>query len=178
MMGKTSDILKELEDIGALGNKIFEPVVRRPASITVLPVFESRPPPPPPAPQTREILVGFAEQLENLEGALQGMLEWCAAARSSLLSQEEAELEANSEDLEDEEQEAESDSDSAEDPSEETVVPAVPPEPSVVRPKLSLAEIRKHFLDPKFEPEEPRVNGTAHVETAVVPTPSMEKADE
>jgi hypothetical protein len=177
MMAKTSDILKELEDIGALGNKILEPVIRRPAPIMVLPAFESRPLPPS-APQTREVLVGFAEQLENLEAALQGMLEWCATARSSLLSQEAAELEANSADLGDEEQEAESDSDSTEDPSKEIEVPAVSPETSVVRPKLSLAEIRKHFLDPKFEPEEPRVNGTAHVEAAVVPTPSTEKADE
>ena len=47
MMGNTTDILKELEDIGALGNKIHEPVIRRAAVVPL--VVEFQPPPPLPS---------------------------------------------------------------------------------------------------------------------------------
>jgi len=173
MMGKTSDILKELEDIGALGNKIPEVTIRRPAPILALSTFEPEPKLSL-VPETHEVLVGFAEQLETLEGALQGMLEWCATARQALLGQDNPEevQEAPSDAVEEEDQGNETKSLAQED-SVVTSTVAV-----ALKPKLSLAEIRKHFLDPEFQVAEVPINGAAPLETPIAPTTETEKPNE
>lgn len=175
-MTKAMDILKELEDIGAVGDKIQQPTIRRAVPIKVPLVIEVSPPPPSRI-QTHKALSGFAEQLETLEEALHGMLEWCTAAREELLA---------SEDLQQDEPEA-PEAPEAVDEAAETEVEAesaatpVPPEapPPAAKPRLSLEEIRKHFLDPTFqaEAEKPNGNGASTLEVPAVPTPETEKAN-
>ena len=172
-MGKTSDILKELEDIGAVGNKTLEIAIRRPVPVLALPVFEPEPEPKPLlVPATHEVLVGFAEQLETLESALQGMLEWCAVARQTLWGQDNHEeaQEASSDAIEEEDQGGETESLAQEDSVATAAV--------ALKPKLSLAEIRKHFLDPEFQVAEVSVNGSTPSGTSIAPTTETEKPNE
>ncbi len=91
-MGKNLDIMRELEDIGALGDKVPEVVVRRPAPIPVFSVVRDQPALPAMVTTVRsdKLLAGFTEQLRTLEGALQGMLAWCVAAREQSQSLEAA----------------------------------------------------------------------------------------
>lgn len=152
-MGKTSDIMKELEDIGAVGSKVQEVVVRRLAPVPAFPLFDAKPPPaypvgplvPPSA-----LLAGFGEQLSSLENALQGMLDWCANARG--LAQEYERAGDDTDASAEEEEQAE-----AEEVAAPVKVAAIEEAPAPVvpaKPKYTKEELKRLFLDPTFQPEE------------------------
>jgi len=150
-MGKTSDIMKELEDIGAVGSKVQEAVVRRLAPVPAFPLLEEKVPLTLPAAALvppSALLAGFGEQLSSLESALQGMLDWCANARG--LAQEYERAEEDAEAPAEEEGRAEEVAAPVEVAAiEEAPAPVVP-----AKPKYTKEELKRLFLDPTFQPEE------------------------
>jgi len=87
-MAKASDILKELAAIGAVGNN---PVIPVPVRVVPAAKAVTAPAPIPPSKPLEAVpaLAGFVEQLDLLEEALSGMLNWCAEARSQIVPQSE-----------------------------------------------------------------------------------------
>lgn len=161
-MTKATDILKELENIGAMGGKV-QLVAARPAVVEPLPVTEEA---QPSAASTSlpsglsDVLSSFSVQLEQLESALHGMLEWCAYARGELEANPTAPPAPEAEpETEPETEQAES-TDSVAKPAVGTIKAEAPAEKP--RPKLSLDEIRKHFLDPDWQPTALHANGAAN----------------
>ena len=120
-MANVSDVLRELEDIGALGNSTVPQPVRRAV------VHRELVPPPRPAPVVEDsvkdisaeksevLLSGFREQLDQLCVSLQSMLEWCNEARSCLDSDESETDDEESGDSEDPVEEDSSEGDGSED---------------------------------------------------------------
>jgi hypothetical protein len=151
MMGKTSDIMKELEDIGAVGSKVQEVPARRLVPVPAFPLLDETVPLPtaslvPPS----ALLAGFGEQLSSLETALQGMLDWCANARG--LAQEYERAEADTEVSSDEEEQAEADE--VEASVEVAAVEEAPVPVAPAKPKYTKEELKRMFLDPTYQPEE------------------------
>jgi hypothetical protein len=172
-MSKASDILRELEDIGAVGDKVQEVVVRRLVPVPTLPVAEESMPSAAVASLSPSgLLAGFGDQLSSLEQALQGMLNWCAGARE--LAQEYEQVEtgveecAEPEESEESEESAESatetDSEEGEEEEEEeeeadasVEVEAAEAGATIAtpaKPKYTKEELKRLFLDPTFESKE------------------------
>lgn len=147
-MGKTSDIMQELADIGALGNKAPEPVVRRLAAVPAFTFLDAKPSPVYPAGPSvppSALLAGFGEQLASLEVALQGMLVWCANARELAQEYEREEEPA-----------AEVESTAVAEAPEESVAPKEEPVlEAPTKPKYTKEELKKLFLDPTYKVEDP-----------------------
>lgn len=171
MMSNATDILKELQDIGAVGDKVQEAVVRRPKPIQLVEIV-SEPVATPPTSTVlpNEIVVGLSQQIAALQKTLRGVLRWCEAAQETLQGLEEPEVEDVEEEPVAEEVVVEAVAEPVDAP--EPVPPPPPLEPA--KPKLTLAEIRQHFLDPKYVP---KVNGNG-VHTAEDPAVPTEKKEE
>lgn len=198
-MAKALDILKELEEIGAIGGKIQIPAARR-AAVVLAPIAPD--PEPVVVPAIEQITVkpsvssehlnsfvtGFSEQLEILEGALQGMLGWCAQAREELLSQQ-VEPEPDYEDVAEVGLAAKL-AELPVEPVEEVISEAAPevveasdPEPTEptepAKPMLSVEEVKAKFILPGSLTAElanlrrPK-NGAPSVTSSSVPTPELE----
>lgn len=174
-MGKTSDILKELEDIGAVGGKVQEATIRRLAPVPAFPLFDetvSLPLPTASLVPPSALLAGFGEQLASLETALQGMLDWCANARGLAQEYEQAETDAEAataggvaadvtaaEAAPNAEEEVES--------STEVVADEDPPAPmNPVKPKFTKEALKRLFLDPTYQPEELKTAQSPTAETS------------
>lgn len=174
MMGSASDILKELENIGAVGDKVQEPVVRRAAPALVVVDAPKEVPQPKRVALPHDVLSGLSEQLAVLQKTLQGVLEWCESAQEAL--QASAGAEEYEEDAEVEEEVVEVvEEGGSEESSAELEVEPPPPPIEAVKPKLSLDEIRKHFLDPQFKPTVMNGNG---VHAAVDPSKTEKGSSE
>lgn len=178
MMSNAKDILKELETIGAVGDKVQEPVVRRAAPSLVVVKEPVQVPQPKRVPLPSNVLGGLSEQLTVLRETLQGVLEWCEAAQDAL--QDSAEAEEAEEGVEVEEVVVEATADGDDEPetsSAEAEMEPPPPPIETVKPKLSLDEIRKHFLDPAFKPTM-KVNGNGVGDAVDHPTvPPLNKEE-
>lgn len=180
MMSNATDILKELQDIGAVGDKIQEAVVRRPKPIQLIEVV-SEPVSTVPTVLPDEIVTGLSQQIASLQKTLRGMLKWCEAAQETL--RDAAESDDSDFDDVDEEPEAEevvveavAEEKLEENAGGEAPSDPVPPPPPIeaVKPKLTLEEIRKHFLDPKFVPSKVNGNG-AHAAAEPAESPEMKE---
>ena len=157
-MGKTSDIMKELEDIGAVGSKVQEVPVRRLAPVPAFPLFEEKAPLTLPVASSvppSALLAGFGEQLSSLEAALQGMLDWCANARGLAQEYERAEDDAEASAGEEEQTEAEEVEASVEAVVEEAPAPVAPAKPKYTKEELKMVNETRKIM------EHPTVNVSA-----------------
>lgn len=164
-MAKASDVLRELETIGVLGNVVATPPRDRPK------IDRDTELKAPAVRSIRQIEIdtlfsSFQEQLENLEVALRSMLDWCHEARAHLSEEDELEKDAPDQEEEMEDAPAASDEDDEEEveegesneekvmdevPKNGSKVPAVETKTSDVEaavPKKSLDSIRAQFFAP------------------------------
>jgi len=192
-MATASDILKELEDIGAVGGKVVAPVARKVFAppvpfVPIVPVVtaeEEHVPSSPP--KVNKVLVGFADQLELLEGALKGMLSWCALAREQLLqqaiaadgSQPEPSYEPQPElDFESAQGSLPAEEEASETAPDKEPVPEAASEPvaaSVSRPMKSIEEIKAQFFESDSEFATRRLHGSGNgVASTSIPVPAVD----